>query len=504
VAVALVGVFALVFTGMSGWRWVQDTQAAESSSAWFAAYADVTVTPQVEFEDPTSTAARDVVLAFVVSSPSNPCQPSWGGDYSLGAASADLDLDRRIARLRQNKGEVVVSFGGAVNDELSTKCTDEASLLKAYGEVVDRYDLRTIDLDLEGTGLADAAANARRATAIKELQTERAAKGEDLRVWLTLPVSPHGLPTEGKRAVTAMLKGGVELSGVNVMTMDYGSSRSSAQSMAKATISALNVTHSQLGDIYAGAGKPLGPATLWKRMGATPMIGQNDMLADVFGLGAARQLNTFARDKGLGRLSMWSLNRDRTCGANYPDVSVVSNSCSGIDQGTQTFAELLRKGLTDEPDSSSVTPEAAEPTAPVTSDDPATSPYPIWGESQVYVEGTRVVWHRNVYVAKWWTSGDVPDDPTVDEFSEPWQLVGPVLPGETPIPAITLPAGTYPEWDSQTAYAKGQRVLFDGIAFKAQWWTQGDSPESRSTLSDPSPWVRLTDTELRRAEGSDG
>ena len=496
----VVFISALVFTGLSGWRWFQDAQAAASGDAWFASYADVTVTPQLEFEEPTTAAGREVILSFVVASPTKPCEPSWGRDYSLNDASSDLDLDRRVARLRQNQGDVIVSFGGALNSELATTCTDGQKLLGAYDEVVDRYDLRTIDLDLEGPGLVDPTANIRRAKAIKQLQTERAEDDKDLRVWLTLPASPQGLSDDGKQAVTAMLDAGVKLSGVNVMTMDFGSSRAKGQSMIDASIAALNATHGQLQSLYSKAGKPLGPNTLWKRMGATPMIGQNDVAGEVFSIAAADRLNEFARDKGLGRLSMWSLNRDRTCGANYPDVRVVSNSCSGVDQGDLTFAQLLRKGLTGKPDSGPVTPDVPEPTAPVaTSDNPATSPYPIWTEDDTYVEGTRVVWHRNAYVAKWWTLGDVPDDPTVDISSSPWQLIGPVLPGEKPIPTPTLPAGTYPNWRTEQVYTKGERVLFDGVAFSAKWWTQGNSPAARSTQSDPSPWERLTDVELRKA-----
>ncbi|OFE17887.1 hypothetical protein BA895_13950 [Humibacillus sp. DSM 29435] len=503
-AVSVTAVVGLVFTILSGWRWFADSQEADKNNGWFAAYADVTTTPQLHFENPTSTAARDVVLSFVVASPGKPCVPSWGKDYTLDAAAEDLDLDRRIARLRQNGGEVVVSFGGALNDELATVCQDGDQLLAAYNTVVDRYDLRTIDLDLEGAGLDDTGAAGRRASAIAKLQAARAAKHQDLRVWLTLPVTPQGLSSTGIQTVSSMLAAGVEVSGVNVMTMDFGNSRG-GRSMAGAAIASLNATHGQLGKVYAAAGRPLGPATLWSRMGATPMIGQNDISDEVFRLDAAGGLNQFAHDKGLGRLSMWSLNRDRTCGENYPDIDVVSNSCSGIDQGSSTYAQTLREGLTGRPDAAAVTPSEAEPMpARPTPDDPKSSPYPIWEAGLAYVQGTRIVWHHNVYVSKWWTTGNLPDDPTVDEFSSPWQLMGPVLPGEKPIPVPVLPKGTYPEWEAGTVYTMGQRVLFEGVAFSAKWWTQGVSPVARSTQSNPSPWERLTDAETRRVVTGDG
>lgn len=497
---------AIVFFALSGWRVFQDTQAAARGDQRFAAYVDATVTPLLEFEEPPSKAAGDVVLSFVVAGTTARCEPTWGGAYSLDDAADDLDLDRRIARLRQNDGSVIVSFGGAANDELATACEDPEQLVGAYRAVVERYDLHAIDLDIEGTALADTAANTRRAVAVKKLQDERT--GDDaLSVWLTLPVSPAGLSAEGRAAVASMLDAGVDLAGVNVMTMDFGGSRAAGQSMIDATTDSLEATHDQLQSIYSASGSPIGPATVWKRMGATPMIGQNDVAGEVFTLADARALSAFAIDKGLARLSMWSLNRDRTCGANYPDLTTVSNSCSGVDQGDETFASILGHKLDAGAVTTTPTPTAttdAPTDAPLRSDpgatdDPATSPYPVWTEDGTYVEGTRIVWHRNAYVAKWWTLGDVPDDPVVDVASSPWRLIGPVLPGETPVVQPTVPAGTYPLWQPETVYQRGERVLLNGLAFTAKWYTQGTSPDARSTQSEPSPWRQLTDAEIRLA-----
>lgn len=498
--VVVLALGAAGFTSLSGWRWFEDTQAASAGTEWFAGYADVTVTPRFDFEEPDSPAARHVLLSFVVASPDDGCEPTWGAAYSLDAAAKDLDLDRRVARLRQNDGEPIVSFGGAINDELATTCTDPDDLLDSYRTVVERYDVRAIDLDIEGPALADVAAGERRARAIATLQRERAKNDSDLRVWLTVPVSPAGLSVDGRQAVATLLENGVKLSGVNVMTMDYGESRAAGQSMADASISALNAAHDQLGSVYADTTGSIGPATLWKRMGATPMVGQNDVPGEVLTVDAARRINDFARSKGMGRMSMWSLNRDRTCGANYPDVTVVSTSCSGVDQGDASFASVLGAGLTGNPVDSSVTPSVAQdtPAAPAT-DDPSTSPYAIWSADETYVQGARIVWHRNVYVAKWWTQGDVPDDPTVDVSGSPWQLVGPVLPGEKPVVEPKLDAGTYPEWDDDEIYTKGKRVLYDGVPYLAQWWTQGDNPTARAVASEPGPWRRLTSAELAAA-----
>lgn len=320
---------------------------------------------------------------------------------------------------------------------------------------------------------------------------------KDLAVWLTLPVTPNGLAEEGTDAVAAFLAAGVDLAGINVMTMDFGASKPAEDSMLEATTDALTATHRQLGILYDNAGIELTDATLWSKVGATPMIGQNDVADEVFGLGDATGLNAWAAEKDLGRISMWSLNRDATCGTSFADTTRVSNVCSGVDQGETTFAETLGAGMTGSPGENAdvvTTPEAIPADEP---DDPASSPYPIWDENTTYLVGSKVTWHHNVYEAKWWTRGDLPDDAVLDEFETPWTLIGPVLPGETPAPVPTLPPGLLPEWSGTEVYDTGERVVFDGIPFEAKWWTQGDSPKASAADPDNSPWVALTPEAIR-------
>ena len=57
-----------------------------------------------------------------------------------------------------------------------------------------------------------------------ENQAERRDAGKPLAVWVTLPATPDGLSEDGTNAVAGLLKGKVDIAGVNVMTMDYGDS----------------------------------------------------------------------------------------------------------------------------------------------------------------------------------------------------------------------------------------------------------------------------------------
>lgn len=494
----LLAIVILVVLGAGTYFGVQRWQANQRSGyhPWFAAYVDVTATPAFAFEQLGATSTRNAVLSFVVASKADACTPTWGGVYTLDQARGALDLDRRIARLQQQNGSVTVSFGGLSNQELAVACTDATALQQAYRAVIDRYQLDTIDLDLEKDGLTDPAAAKRRAIAIAALQTERRAQGKPLAVWLTLPVAPQGLTQDGTNAISSLLQNGVDVAGVNVMTMNYGSSRSDDQSMVAAAEAALIQTQRQLGVLYDRAGTHLNDATLWAKIGATPMIGQNDVASEVFTLDDAKQLNAFVHERGAGRVSMWSANRDAVCGGNYVDTKIVSDSCSGVPQEKGAFGLALGRGYDEKITASAGVVTAAEPVTTQIADDPKNSPYQIWSESNAYLQGTKVVWHHNVYQAKWWTQGDMPDNPVLQTWETPWELIGPVLPGEKPLPQATLPAGTYPEWSGSTAYNTGQRVLFNGVPYQAKWWNQGQSPATASSNANDSSWAPLTQEQV--------
>lgn len=493
--VALAGIGAASFWGFSSWS---DARPVDSADPWFAGYVDVTATPAYAFEQPRGDSGRDVVLSFIVADSDDECTPSWGTHYTLDEASAGLDLDRRIARLQQQGGGVAVSFGGLINDELATVCSSPDDLKQAYRDVVERYDVTTIDLDIEGDDLADRVAGERRAVAIAELQQEQRKAGDELAVWLTLPVATFGMTEEGTDLVAEMLDAGVDVAGVNGMTMNFGASMETGESMAEASERALQATHRQLGVLYEQAELPLSEGTLWRKVGATPMIGQNDNAGEVFTLADARDLASWAAEQGVGRMSAWSINRDQTCGPNYVDVEVVSDACSGIVQGETLFSDALSDGFEGDAFAAASIVTSSEPVDPRSLvDDPKTSPYPIWEEESSYLQGTKVVWHRSVYEAKWWTRGELPDDPVLDTWATPWELVGPVLEGEKPIEVPTLPSGTYPEWSGSAVFDSGDRVMFDGVPFEAKWWTEGDSPEASSSDPDSSPWVPLTTVEIQ-------
>jgi chitinase len=481
--VAIVGVVA--GTGLMRKRASSAAQPLQRS--WSVPYVDTTLTPTYEFQDPQSNPARDIALAFVVADPKSACTPSWGGAYSLEGASQQLELDRRITQLRAAGGDIMVSFGGQTNAELATVCTDDDALVSAYRAVVERYDVRVIDLDIEGAAVADGPSIERRANAIAALQKEQAAAGKSLAVWLTVPVSTTGLTADGIALVRSTIEGGVDLNGVNAMTMNFGDADHPTADMLTATKQAIEDTVNQVSGIYSAEGLELGPAQSWAHVGATPMIGQNDVKGEVFTLEDAKGLADFAMAKGLGRVSTWSLNRDQPCGASFADVTVVSDTCSSVDQKPLDFANVftvLPGRAPFQPPTGSVTVNERHQTA----DDQAKSPYPIWRPEAQYPEGYKVVRGGLVYQAKWYTQGQDPSATVANPWDTPWSLVGPVGPNDVPFTPTKLAPGTYPDWNPKTLYAKGATVLYDGLPYQARWPNQSAVPSSLFPVPPDSAW----------------
>ena len=213
-------------------------------------------------------------------------------------------------------------FGGASGSDLATTCTSVSSLQAALQSVVSQYQLKWIDLNIEGGLVADTASVDRRNKAIAALQ----AANPTLKVSYTLPVMQTGLLQTALDLLSNAKANGVRIDYVNVMTMNYGPS---GVDMGQAAISAATNTHNQL--------VSLGISTL---IGITPMNGQNNTAGEIFTLTNADSVVAFAQANSyVGWLSFWSLGRDNGgCAGN----TTASASCSGITQGNYDFTNKFK------------------------------------------------------------------------------------------------------------------------------------------------------------------
>jgi Cellulose binding domain/Glycosyl hydrolases family 18 len=299
------------------------TGSGTAQSAGFAPYVDTSLYPAYDILGTAkATGVKEFTLAFITSG--GGCTPKWGGVTDLGGDP----VAAKTGELRDAGGDVRVSFGGASGIELGAACSSASDLAAAYGKVIDAYEFTKVDFDIEGAALPDTAANTRRAQAIAQLQKSHSG----LDVSFTLPVMPSGLTQDGVNLLTNAAKNGVDVSSVNVMAMDYGSSYTG--DMGQYAIDAATATQGQLKSALG-----LSDAAAWKAVAVTPMIGVNDVNVETFTVADAEQLASFAASRHLGRLSMWSANRDRQCAGGAQGSA--SPTCSSIEQSALAFTKAL-------------------------------------------------------------------------------------------------------------------------------------------------------------------
>ncbi|GHA14270.1 hydrolase [Streptomyces echinoruber] len=325
--------FALTVSGCSagsgGGSGGGSDAAPASSSSRAVASGGTSYAPYVSATEAvgTDTAGSPTTynLAFVIAKGSA-CTPAWDGTHAVD----DPAVASRIARLKKPGGSVRVSFGGESGKELAATCTGASALARAYGEALDAAGTDQADFDIEGDELTDSASVALRSRAIALLQRQRPR----LKVTFTLPVMPSGLDSDGLRLLESANTHDVQVSSVNIMTMNYGESYTGdmgdyAETSAKAA-------HTQVKKVFA-----LSDAAAWEGMALTSMIGVNDVDGETFSLADAAQVRSFAEDRHIGWVSMWSTFRDRPCRPGTPDQSDALTNCSGVKQSPGAFAKAF-------------------------------------------------------------------------------------------------------------------------------------------------------------------
>ncbi|MEU3663613.1 chitinase [Streptomyces sp. NPDC032940] len=294
-----------------------------SASAQGTAYAPY-VSATTASADDTAGSPATYNLAFVIAS-GDGCEPRWNGVQEIGDAS----VAARIAKLTESGAAVRVSFGGASGEELAATCDSAAALAKAYGAALDAAGATRADFDIEGDELTDTDSAALRSEAIALLQKERS----DLEVSFTLPVMPSGLDADSLALLASANDHGVQVSTVNLMTMNYGESYSG--DMGGYALTAAKAAHTQLKEVFGTS-----DADAWRGMALTSMLGVNDVAGETFTLADAAEVRSFAERNGIAWVSMWATFRDRQCGEDASADDALT-SCSGVEQESGAFARAF-------------------------------------------------------------------------------------------------------------------------------------------------------------------
>ncbi|MGW7419769.1 chitinase [Streptomyces sp. NPDC054813] len=303
-------------SGTSGASGTSDT-----SSTSYAPY--VSATEAADTDDAGAPSTYN--LAFVISDGSS-CTPKWNGTTAIGSSA----VKSRISRLKQDGGSVRVSFGGASGKELATTCSSASKLAAAYGAALDAADSTQADFDIEGDTLTDSDSVALRSQAIALLQKGR----PDLEVSFTLPVMPSGLDSDGLALLESANKYDVQVSTVNIMTMNYGESYDG--DMGDYAVTSAKATHTQLKKVFG-----LSDAGAWGGMALTSMIGVNDVDGETLTLADAADVRSFAEEKGIAWVSMWSTFRDVQCESGSSGADDAATNCSGVSQGSGAFGKAF-------------------------------------------------------------------------------------------------------------------------------------------------------------------
>jgi len=299
-----------VYIDWSGTKEMVGTPKAPWPAHVYAPYVDYTLNAQPDLASlAKNQGITHFTMAFVVAKDADTCLPTWGTAYDIN----NYTQYSKIKALREAGGDVMISIGGANNSPLAAACKNVSDLQKHYYDIVENLNLNVLDFDIEGTWVADHDSINRRNEAVKAAQAQWKAEGRSVGIWYTLPILPTGLTADGLYVLNDAKEKGVDLAGVNVMAMDYGSSICQSDGTegqnihGKCATSAIESLFSQLKQIFTDKSDD----EINAMMGVTPMNGYNDVQGEVFYLSDANLVLDDAKDRNLGMIGMWSMMRDQ-------------------------------------------------------------------------------------------------------------------------------------------------------------------------------------------------
>ncbi len=235
----------------------------------------------------------DIILAFVLS--------GGGCNYNTNHWSSNVFSEAQA--FVKDGGRVTISFGGVLGNYLEQTCKDAKVMAQKMSELVKQTSASGIDFAIERSDI-NAEAHKIRSEALKIFQKTNA----NIEVSFTLSASPDGLNAIGKATLKSAVDTGVKIKYVNLMLMDYGTYYSEGKNLGKVGEASLNKVKELLKEYFPSASEQ----QLWAMLGATPMIGQNDIQSEVFQLDDAQYLvDQVFKKKNIGLVSYWLLQRDQ-------------------------------------------------------------------------------------------------------------------------------------------------------------------------------------------------
>ncbi|GAB2830466.1 hypothetical protein GCM10022221_31480 [Actinocorallia aurea] len=264
-----------------------------------------------------ATGITAFTLSFALSD--GKCAPAFDGGRRLKGGAED----RTARAIRAAGGQVHVSFGGWSGRKLGPRCTTPEAYAKAVQKVIDALAPTALDFDIENRDeLQNAAVQDRILRAMKIIK----ADNPKVALILTTSTGKKGLDQWGQRLLdrAAALKAPVD--NYTVMPFNFGGSKD----MYTDTVAAAEDLRKRL--MKANGWNA---ATAYRRSGISGMGGITDD-KEVTTPATWTRIRDWASQRGLGRLSFWSLNRDRPCAKGGDPVT----NCSGTGQQPWQFTKI--------------------------------------------------------------------------------------------------------------------------------------------------------------------
>jgi chitinase len=277
-------------------------------------------------QDPVSvmnaTGVKWFTLAFILSD--GTCNPAWDGSRPLTGGNDQT----QIGRIRANGGDVMVSIGGWSGNKLGERCSNASALAGAYQKVINAYNLKAIDIDIENTEWNNATVRQRVIDALKIVKQNNPG----IKTVITFGTTVTGPDATGRDMINRGANSGLANDIWAVMPFDFGGF---SGDMGEATISAVEGLKAAVKSAYGYS-----DAETYSRVGLSSMNGITDEAGELVTVSDFQQILAYARQKHLARFAFWSINRDRPCGGGSdPDA------CSGISQQPYDFTKIVAQYL---------------------------------------------------------------------------------------------------------------------------------------------------------------
>ncbi|MFD5559419.1 carbohydrate binding domain-containing protein [Kitasatospora griseola] len=256
-------------------------------------------------------------LAFVLAQ--NGCNPTWDSQRPL---LNGVD-QQTINAVRAAGGDVVPSFGGWSGNKLGPNCADATALAGAYQKVIDAYQLKAIDIDIENTDeFENYTVQDRILGALKIVKQ----KNPGIRTIVTFGTAISGPTADGNRLIEQSKALGADIDVFTIMPFDFGNA---STDMYAATVSAANGLKNKLKSVYGWD-----DATAYSHLGISGMNGLSDN-NETTSIANWTAIRDWANTNHIARLAFWSVNRDRGCAGGG-----LQETCSGIAQSDWQFSTI--------------------------------------------------------------------------------------------------------------------------------------------------------------------